>query len=519
MNSKKTSYLLKIKKFTKTNILFLILLLISTSYFIIENQTTTSWDLSVYVLNAKEIFQDSYYSEIGRPPLISIIIGIISLITGLKIAELIFIISTSILYAYAIYKFAKKLKYEPFVLYALGLNAYVLTQGLSVGTELLALTLLIITTTQILKNKETSGIYLGLMSLTRYTTIAMAPLLIFHYNIKKIIKSIILYSIIILTWLIYNLIEYGNLFQSIANQYALNILAREQTQPIQIQHFLETINILLPLILIGIFITINQIIKKIRLKQLKKYLKENKQELIMITILILVIQAYITTPHKYSRYLFLMTFPTIYYSYIGLNKLSDLIKTKSKITNKAKTKLKTILIISMFIISLGYSIYDLTNRETQTQYEQTKKQLEQLNLTHCQLASNNWPQLNYINVATKPSPRQQQLNQTINEGTIIALYKKTNEPEYTQNRTIMNHLPIIYENENIIILGNQNCTQKTKYTNSYLIELQTHIQNTKNISINTNPCFILFEKYGFAEKTCNLLNLQGFKLDQNRETW
>ena len=187
----------------------LILFILATAYFLFQHHAALSWDFSSYVENAKYLFSGGTYFEPLRPPLMPFILGILS-IFGFSIAEYMYIILASALFMYSSAKLAETLDFDKVAFYAVSLNAYVLISGLYNGTELLSVALLELSIAAIIKKEEISGFYLALSALSRYTGLALFPLLIFLGNPKKIVKSIILFSIPLSIWFLYNYIKFGN---------------------------------------------------------------------------------------------------------------------------------------------------------------------------------------------------------------------------------------------------------------------------------------------------------------------
>jgi hypothetical protein len=217
----------------------LLIFFLTTIFFIFQHLFVFSWDFIAYVLNAKHIFNGNIYFETFRPPLTSFIIGVFAQITGFAISEILYIIFVNILFCISIILLSKTIDFNPEIFYLLLLTPFVLFYGLLNGTELLFVTFLIFGINLILKNNWISGVFIGLSALTRYTGIIFGLLLLFNSGIKNKIKSIILFCVTFIPWFVYNRIEFGNFFTSIADQYFQNIISRigiEQTP--QLIHFI-----------------------------------------------------------------------------------------------------------------------------------------------------------------------------------------------------------------------------------------------------------------------------------------
>jgi len=351
------------------------------------------------------------------------IIGLFSFF-GWRVAEFIFIVLTSFLFMYSSARLAKSIKFNPTAFYAISLNLYVLNNGLINGTELLSLIFLELFLTFLIENKSFSGLFLVLSALSRYTGLALFPLIFLHLKINKIFKSLILFGATITLWFIYNYYKWGNFFTSIADQYANNIFYRDYLiQPIQLSHFLQVQNILIPFFLIGIIIIAYKLFSQI--KTLKNYklgsllnlIDRLKIELIMLFLLVYSIYSYNNIPVKNIRYLFNLVLPTFYFSYIGLSHIVKKIKDN-------KNLLISIAVI-IFIINISIVVIQIPHKEYDTPqiYNSAINRLDGLNISECSVMSNSWVMLNYLNRPSLPFPRFELINKTIEQGQIIVLFK------------------------------------------------------------------------------------------------
>jgi hypothetical protein len=282
--------------FTRENIGIFLLFIISTCWFVYQHSVFISWDFSAYVLNAKYLFDEGYYFELLRAPLAPFLIGMIAFLTGWKVAEYVYILIVSLLFLFSSCKLAESLKFNKFYFYAISLNFFILLHGLLNGTELLSLSFFQLFLANLIKNKD-SGYWLSFASLTRYSFLAFSPLLIFHKNWKKILFNFLVFLIPWLPWLVFNYLKYGNIFASIADNYALNVMyRREIAQPFNLFHFLLATNFSLPFILIGLLITVYRLTNSAR-KSLIIFLKR-KTEISMFFVLLVGIFIYSTIPLK-----------------------------------------------------------------------------------------------------------------------------------------------------------------------------------------------------------------------------
>lgn len=511
MNKRKAG---KLKTFIKENKIIIILFLLATIFFIYQRHISLAWDFNSYVLNGQYWFGDGKYFELLRPPLMSLIISLFSFV-GWRAAEFIFIISTSLLFMYSSVRLAKVIKFNPTAFYALSLNVYLLSNGLINGTELLALAFLELCICFIIENNAFSGLFLGLSALSRYAGLFLFPIVLLHLNVKKILKSLLLFAGVMALWLGYNFYSTGNLFTSIADQYANNILYRHYLiQPIKLIDFLLTQNILIPFFIIGVVIAAYTIIKSLKgfkPKSIWKTIEKLKIEIIMFFLLVYSIISYTNIPVKNNRYLFNLVLPTFYFSYIGICYLINKFKGKKKLMVTVALVLFAISLIAAVGIQLSGKDYvdpDI--------YRPTIPKLNELNLSNCSIMSNSWVMLNYMGRPSLPPPRHKLINESLEQGQILVLFKQDKEPEYVNNELFIKTLPIIYEHKDYYIIGTDKCLPIKTYDNLFVEEVDRVIYKLNGYHINKNPCFTMFHKHSLLEKTCNFLNLKGFKQDENR---
>lgn len=492
----------------KENKIILILFLLSTAYFVYQNIITLSWDFGSYVLNAKYWFSNGVYFEPLRPPLVPFILGILS-IFGWKLAEIIFVVGVSSLFLYSTLKLAEKLEFNPIAFYAISLSTYVLTYGLANGTELLSIVFIELAIIFLLEDSMFSGLFLGLSALARYTCLTLFPLLLLHLNFKKILKSLILFGGILSVWFVYNYYKFGNFFTSIADQYANNIMYRSYIhQTPKLGHFMEAIGILIPFFIMGLIIVLYTLLKKIKpnkndskLRSTLEIIDKIKIELIIFFLLITSILGYINIPIKNVRYLFGMVIPILYFSYVGLSYLVKKIK--------GNQNLLVVIAIIIFIVSLIIASGSLSLKNSQEEIHKSAiDKLNELNISNCSLRSNDWVLLNYLGKPTLSSPRLSSLNETIKRGQIIIFFSDVPEPSYARNESLMKSYSKLYKNKDYTIIGKKGKCMPLNLSND---EYSSTFVN--KVGDKYNSCYIFFNKLSIMEKTCNLINLNGFKKD------
>ncbi len=504
----------------------LILFILVTAYFIFQHQASLSWDFSSYVENAKYLFSGGTYFEPLRPPLMPFILGILS-IFGFSMAEYLYIILISALFMHSSAKLAEALRFDKVAFYAVSLNAYILISGLYNGTELLSVALLELSIAAVIKKEAISGFYLGLSALARYTGLGLFPVLLLLGNPKKIVKSMILFSIPIGIWFLYNYIRFGNLFTSIADQYANNILYRDYLiQPANPLHFLAVLNIFVPFFIIGLALGIYSLAQYIYKGRenirscLKSAFDNRKAEILMLAILIFSVMSYMNIPMKDPRYLFTLTVPAIYYSYLG-------IRYAAKKIGKKTAALAIVMFLMTFSLVLTAEITRMDGKplikelyyDTPYIYLDAIGTLKNAGIEDCSLMSNAWVLMNYLGQPSEPSTRREFVEEDIENGKIMLFFFTIGEPDYVRDKQFIESLPIIYQDNSYIILGKKDiCLPQEVVDTSYLEDLKRIVYRRDNMTINTNPCIILFGNTPLLEKSCNLVNLNGFRQDENRWT-
>ncbi|MGM5488837.1 MAG: hypothetical protein ACQESG_07860 [Nanobdellota archaeon] len=498
-------------KWIRRNRVLLILFVISTSFFVYQHSIALSWDFNAYVLNAQYWFADGMYFEPLRPPLMPVLLGMFSFF-GWRAAEYIFIILTSFLFMYSSARLARSIGFDAAAFYALSLNGYVLMVGLINGTELLSLVFLELSIAYLIERKAVSGFFLGLSAVARYTGLALFPMLFLHLRVKRVLGSMLLFGGVLFFWFAYNLYAFGNLFTSIADQYANNILYRQYLmQPVELSHFLKAQNILIPFFLIGLGVVLYYLFTGMReygLKSLVCLVKEKKVEIVMLFLLSYSLYSYANIPLKDTRYLFTLVLPTLYFSYIGLGQVLRRLRVGSHMR---------VVCLLIFVASLLFVVLEVPDKgyETPEVYTAAIDTLDDLNRSSCSVMSNSWVMLNYLGRASVPSPWTELVEQRIEAGQLIVLFRHVGEPAYLYNESFIHSLPILYADERYVILG-RGCSPIKAFDASYLEQLNRVIVEMRGHHINQNPCFVLFHDHTLLERSCNLMNLNGFTRDEYR---
>jgi len=483
----------------------LVIFLLSTSFFAWQHQFI-SWDFASYASNAdywqgdiyrigSESDSAGFYYEISRPPLVPVILYLLGIF---PLSEYIFIILASLLFLYSSVRFADCVKIRREFFYIFSLSPVALFYGMLNGTELLSLALLELFLVYLLEKKPQAGMFLGLAFLTRYNFLIFFPLIFSNRYPKKIAATIALFLIPMIPWLAFNFITTGNMLTSLADSFALNFKYRYYfTQPSSILHILTALSFLLPLFLLGLW----QAFRKWNFKPAMKFLCSEKAKLLLIVVIALSLYQYLTTPSKELRYLFPLVLPVAYFSAKGI-----------------ETFRKKAAIIAIILVALNLTLFASMNTgyETRERYQDAINILKSNQIENCRVLSNAWPIMNYIGQPSEPFPRKELLGKAIEEGNIVILFPSMGEPEWMQDRDFIREFPAVYESSELIVLGTGECNPPMRYEHNYMALLHEKIRNVYNVSINTNPCFVMF-RGGVLENTCNFANGKGFVLDENRE--
>jgi hypothetical protein len=237
---------------------------------------------------------------------------------------------------------------------------------------------------------------------------------------------------------------------------------------------------------------------------------KDKTTLIVLFTLALTLYQYYKIPIKDVRYIFPLVMPISYFSVIATTK----IRKKSKIVFK-------LLVVSVIILNLTTStiilIYNVLQNESQERYLAAVEVMEDLGIINCRLFTNEWPRINYVGKTAENYPRENMVQNEIDNGNFILMFKSPKEPIWLKDESFVKQLPTVYENKDFVLFGNlEKCNPEEKPNYTYLQLLNRYMEFTYNETINTEPCFVIFENHRVLEKFCNLVNMRGFVSDGNR---
>ncbi|MEM4605864.1 MAG: hypothetical protein QW103_02435, partial [Candidatus Pacearchaeota archaeon] len=297
----------EIGDFIKNNKLLFVCFFIVTFFFCWQNYWQRGWDFSVYVSNGKYFFHNGEYFEVYRAPLAPFLLGIfwffgeIGNFLYIIFVSSLFLFSSILLSDFLFEKYFKKQKITKeevrFLFYLLMLTPFTIVYSLIEGTELLSLSFFILFLLAFL-SKKMSGHFLALSFLTRYNFMLFIPLLFFLKSIKKILKNIFSFFIVVFPWLLFNYLNYGNWFTSILDSYYLNVYnRRELFQQFDFFSLFKVSNFYTFFLFLGLLYFCIEIYKK-------KNFKEFKYEFFFFFVLLFFLYDVIKTPFKIERYMF-----------------------------------------------------------------------------------------------------------------------------------------------------------------------------------------------------------------------
>jgi hypothetical protein len=426
-------------------------------FFLIKYSMTVNWDFMSYFLNAKYLFSDGQYFEWYRAPLVPVLIGLFSIFTW-KLAGWIFIGFLFGLHGFATYFFSKKFKLDYVLFYLLSLVPCFFIYGIETGTEVLTFSLILLALTYL----GFFGIFLGLAFLTRYTNVIFLPLILFLKDKKKILWNVLLFSVIVGVWFLHNWIVTGNPFHSFINSYALNVGSRGYyVMAFDFLHLLVVGVWLWPLFLLGLYHKIKRGFKMI--------------DWSMILIFVLSIYSYYSVPFKTSRYLFILILPLAYFSVYSFRR-----KKHIKIL---KIVLGVLVLASMISLLLVPS-------DNLFRYEDSLTGLDE-----CAVSSNVWVHVNYLGKPSIPFPAENLVEDYINEGYRVILFKGVSEPAYVNSPELLEKYSFIENTTSYVILGNENeCKDpaEVKYDLSYLDRLDNEIFAMHGYHIDKSNYYVMF---------------------------
>ncbi len=403
-----------------------LLFVLCSTFMLYQHSTGLSWDFSVYVSGARWFAGEQTYLEIARPPMSSIIMASLSPFGWLP-AEYLYVLVSAIMSvggAYLLYrKHGLPFAFVPLLI----LNPFFLNTGTSVGTEAIAMATLLFSL--YLFPSPISGVFFGISFLSRYPMFIFAAVFLVLADFRapkkwfsQLAKFAAVALITISPWLFWNFIQTGDPVFSMVDSYTHNVKARGyfEFNP-SLEHFLPVSNILTPFVIFGVFLALR---------------KPGKTELLFFLLFILNTFSYLTTPHKESRYLFLIIPSVAYFSAVVL-------KTVGTGVTSVVALLCAFASISFFQPLMSPDAFSGVRGF--------------LDAKDCATISNVWVFFDYYGMVSKPVPPQWMVEEQLEEGVLLLVYKHTAEPDFILQQEFITSHPVLYNDSYFYVFGKEPC--------------------------------------------------------------
>ncbi len=200
-------------------------LVASAGFFSAQFVLLQNWDMQVRILIADYLFHGGFYFEPERALFESLIIGVFSFPLG-RFAVFGYILLGDLLLFFAVIRFSRAFAIDELVAIALVLNPFFLMYGVMNGSEIYLISFLLLTLAEIKKGSCLGGLYLALAFLSKYDALYFGVLFLFFFagrspraGLKLFGASVGLFVATLTPYLLYNLLEYGNIFYTFALSY------------------------------------------------------------------------------------------------------------------------------------------------------------------------------------------------------------------------------------------------------------------------------------------------------------
>jgi hypothetical protein len=448
-----------------------------TVFFFLQHSYNNGWDFMVYSLNAKYLFHHGSFFEWTRPPLTSLLIGIFSVFSfgNFIIAEYLYILFVSFLFLFSCWKFSKRYELNLCFIYLLFLTPFFLLNSVFEGTELLSLSLVLLSIAYLGEWK--SPVFMALAVLTRYFNFVFIMFYFFNKDFKKILRDLLIFFLVLSPWLLFNYFAKGDILASYIDSYALTVKFRGYMHSsVNFYHLFSSLQYLLPLGLVGIYL---------RFKDAFKNKKIGGILIIMLFIILATVVGYSNSPITVSRYLFLLLIPAVYFSYY----VFDIFRNK---------KMVLAALFILFFISFSISSYTLVTSERNPLdfYKRAYTFNEQL-IGNCTLVSNMHILLNYQGIESEGFLNFLMFPSLIESGHRILLFKTPNDPDYSFDDSLLREFPVMNNTDRFVILGNSSlCNSSRNLDSTYLEQVNDFYQ-----TVYRRPFNITYYELFFTDKS------------------
>lgn len=327
----------------------------------------------------------------------------------------------------------------------------------SAGTEMLALAFFEIFLAFLIKGKV-SGYYLSLAILSRYQFLTFIPMLILNKNYKKIIKNIIVFSIVISPWLLFNYIKFGNLFTSVIDSYANNIYFRDYLmQEFSFTPIIRAIGLFTPFFIMGAIYSLIYLFKSE-----KKFSKSNLIILLFIFLFFIIVLDFSKIPLRENRYLFNLSLPIAFFSTYGI------ISITNKFEIKRALKIFFMIVFVLTILLLLYKVN--TQKNNDAVFYNAARDIENLGLNNCQIMTRQWVIMQYLTGTGYPIKNATAL-QEIEQDKIVLIFKNLKTIDDDPQEALPKSL-VLYKTDEYLFfakqnLSQENCAPKYPYAEPY----------------------------------------------------
>ena len=321
--------------------------------------------------------------------------------------------------------------------------------------------------------------------LSRYNVLIFGIILFFQKNIKKFIINFGLFLGILLPWFIYNKYKWGNFFTSIIDSYSLNVVSRMNNfQQFKFIDLLISINFYLPFLIIGLFVFILLICKKINGKEVEA--KTFYYNSIFLITFILIIYDYASTPFKISRYLFNLALPIAFFSTSGILYLFNKSKKQQKI-------IISVLTILFFLSLTILFIKTYQNRISDDKYFEAAQSIKKLGITDCVIRSPLWVPVNYY---TNNVYGLYKINYTLESKGYVLIFPCCATIDDTFNMDEISSYPTLLKTNDFVILAdfdtnNETCLKRSGWDDPMV----------------SDQCALIKKQFGnFSGRICKIIN-------------
>ncbi len=417
---------------------FFALFVLSVVFFFAQHMSGLSWDFTVYSLNARYIFGGGNYFEWERAPLVPSMIFAFSFL-GWRGAEYAYMLFVCVLFAFACDRFSKRYEVNALVFYTVMLNSFVVTFGFLAGTELLTLSLLMLAITYL--RSGCSGLFIGFAVAARYLAAPYLLLLLFKRDTRQIILALTVVVLLFTPWFAYNYLMKGDPLTSIKSSYLMNIASRESGfKGPTTSDLAKNLLILFTIAVFGALLSVKRRFREV--------------DAVMFVFAFVTLASFWMTHVRELRYLFNLALPVGFYCAQAIEGIT---------CGRRERIILAVILLSLMNYTATSAMISLVN---------PAGLYEGVNLVGggCMVMSNAWPYLNYLGVTAKPHPDGEYLDYLVGEGNRVVLFKSGDipNPDYLFDAELREGVPVMYEDDNILVLGNEFfCAKKEVVDRAY----------------------------------------------------